>query len=80
VQRTHQIGNTMKVRLEPVNICIDVEGDSVRECIAKACAALALAGFKETEDGAYWILRDSRAIDGTDSGSPVSVGWNGETT
>lgn len=70
----------MRVRLEPVNVCIDVEADSGMECVEKARAALEGAGFKPTDNGAYWILRDSRAIDGTDSGSPTMVAYNPERT
>ena len=72
----------MRVRLEPVNVCIDVEGADHIECVAKARAALEGAGFRPTSDEgwAYWIMRDERAIDGGDSGSPVSVGWQGERT
>ena len=67
----------MRVRLEPVNVCIDVEAADTIACVAKARAALEGAGFKPTcEDGwPYWILRDSRAIDGTDSGSPTAVAY-----
>lgn len=68
----------MRVRLEPVNVCIDVEADSGMECVEKARAALEGAGFKPTDNGAYWILRDSRAIDGTDSGSPTAIAYNPE--
>lgn len=70
----------MRARLEPFNVCIDVEGKDGNECIAKARAAIEGAGFKPTcEDGwPYWVMRDERAIDGTDSGSPVAVGWGGE--
>lgn len=70
----------MRVRLEPVNVCIDVEGEDGTACVAKARVALEGAGFKSTDDGAYWILRDSRAIDGTDSGSPTSVDYDPERT
>lgn len=70
----------MRVRLEPVNVCIDVEADSGMECVEKARAALEGAGFKPTEEGAYWIFRDSRAIDGTDSGSPTTIDYNPERT
>lgn len=66
----------MRVRLEPVNVCIDVEAADTIACVAKARAALEGAGFKPTcEEGAYWILRDSRAIDGADSGSPTTVAY-----
>ena len=70
----------MRVRLEPVNVCIDVEAKDTIACVAKARAALEVAGFKPTEEGAYWILRDSRAIDGTDSGSPTAIDYNPERT
>ena len=72
----------MRARLEPVNVCIDVEAVDTIACVAKARAALEGAGFKPTSDDGwpYWIMRDERAIDGTDSGSPVSVGWQGERT
>lgn len=70
----------MRVRLEPVNVCIDVEADSGMECVEKARAALEGAGFKPTDNGAYWILRDSRAIDGTDGGSPTMVAYDPERT
>ena len=72
----------MRIRLEPINVCIDVEGTDHIECIAKARAAIEGAGFKPTSDEGwpYWIMRDERAIDGGDSGSPVSVGWQGERT
>ena len=68
----------MRVRLEPINVCIDVEADNGMECVEKARKALEAAGFKPTEEGAYWILRDSRAIDGTDSGSPTAVAYDPE--
>ena len=71
----------MRVRLEPVNVCIDVEAADTIACIAKARAALEGAGFKPTcedEEWPYWILRDSRAIDGTDSGSPTAVAYDPE--
>lgn len=60
-----------------MNVCIDVEAADTIACVAKARAALEGAGFKPTcEDGwPYWILRDSRAIDGTDSGSPTTVAY-----
>ena len=69
----------MRVRLEPVNVCIDVEADSGMECVEKARKALEAAGFKPTEEGAYWMLRDSRAIDGDGSGSPTAVEYSYET-
>jgi len=68
----------MRIRLEPVNVCIDVEAPDCAECIAKARRAIEAAGFKGTADGAYWIVRDDRAIKGTDSGSPFAIGWKGE--
>ena len=69
----------MRARLEPINVCIDVEADSGMECLEKARKALEAAGFKPTEEGGYWILRDSRAIDGDDSGSPTAVEYSYET-
>ena len=69
----------MRVRLEPINVCIDVEADSGMECVEKARKALEAAGFKPTEEGAYWILRDDRVITGEDSGSPTSVEYSYET-
>lgn len=68
----------MRLRLEPVNVCIDVEAPDSAECIAKARRAIEAAGFKGTVYGAYWIARDERAIEGTDSGSPIAIGWTGE--
>ncbi len=68
----------MRVRLEPVNVCIDVEGEDGIACVAKARAALEGAGFKPTDEGAFWIMSDDRAIEGTDSGSPTHVDWNPE--
>lgn len=66
----------MRVRLEPVNVCIDVEADSGMECVEKARAALEAAGFKPTEEGAYWVMADERAITGEDSGSPTHVNYS----
>lgn len=69
----------MRARLEPINVCIDVEADSGMECVEKARAALEAAGFKPTEEGAYWILCDERAVTGEDSGSPTHVNYSYKT-
>jgi hypothetical protein len=69
----------MRVRLEPVNVCIDVEADSGMECVEKARKALEAAGFKPTKEGAFWVLSDERAITGEDSGSPTHVNYSYKT-
>lgn len=69
----------MRVRLEPVNVCIDVEAEYGMECVEKARAALESAGFKPTDEGAYWVMADERAITGEDSGSPTRVNYSYKT-
>ena len=69
----------MRARLEPINVCIDVEADSGMECVEKARKALEAAGFKPTEEGAYWVMCDERAIAGEDSGSPTHVSYSYKT-
>ena len=68
----------MRLRLTPFEVHIDIEGKDRKDCIRKARAALEGVGFKPSDD-AYWEQRDSRAIDGEDSGSPIYVPYDHET-
>ena len=65
----------MRVRLEPFGVYIDIEATDRIDCVTKARKALEAAGFKPGADikESGWIIRDERAIDGEDSGSPIHI-------
>lgn len=65
----------MRVRLEPIEVYIDIEGTDLIDCVTKARKALEGAGFKPSADVSEsgWIIRDERAIHGEDSGSPIHI-------
>ena len=61
-----------RFRVTPLNAHLDADVRNLEAAVAEAHKRLLAAGFAMPEDS-HFEVRDGRAIDGEDSGSPIHV-------